>query len=229
MIKLNLLFNYVGIYHGIKKPEDPNNFLHNFVEELNRFIKDGFSYKNKTYCISLHGFVCDAPAKAYILCTKSHSGYSSCSKCTIEGEWDTAVFFPVSNIETLKEYCNKKLRTDDDFKKFKYSNDYQKGKTILSDLPVGLVSRTPLDGLHLRDLGVMKQMISHWVGNNTRKSKRSKLSANQLNIISRRLENLKYVLPDDFNRRYRSLEYWRQWKATEFRHFLLYLGKYWVC
>lgn len=35
---------------------------------------------------------------------------------------------------------------------------------------------------------------------------------------------MKYLLPSDFNRRSRSLCYWKLWKATEFRHFLLYFG-----
>jgi len=52
-------------------------------------------------------------------------------------------------------------------------------------------------------------------------NKNYKLSVVQINTISERLVNLSYVLPSDFNRRCRSLEYWKIWKAT---HFLLYFG-----
>ena len=57
-----------------------------------------------------------------------------------------------------------------------------------------------------------------------KKNKYCKLAQNEIEKISNRLESFKYILPNDFNRRCRSLTYWKQWKATEFRHFLLYFG-----
>ncbi|KAL7294493.1 hypothetical protein TKK_0012485 [Trichogramma kaykai] len=127
----------VGIYYGAKKPEDPNSYLRQFVDEARSLVDHGFSYENKEYIVRIHGLIFDAPAKSFILGTKYHSGYHSCSKCLIEG--------------------------------------------------------SP-----------------------------AKLSASQIERISCRLENLKFLLPKDFNRRCRSLSVWKQWKATEFRHFLLY-------
>ena len=46
--------------------------------------------------IVLHSFVCDAPARAIIKCTKMHSGYSSCEKCDQHGEWAGKVIFSCS-------------------------------------------------------------------------------------------------------------------------------------
>lgn len=74
----------VGIYHGAKKPDDPNEFLKQFVEETIPLINEGFIHHAKTYTVRISTFVCDSPAKSFILNTKYHSGKSSCSKCLIE-------------------------------------------------------------------------------------------------------------------------------------------------
>jgi len=80
--------------------------------------------------------------------------------------------------------------------------------------------------MHLVYLGVMRQMIRHWLGNKERKNKSYKLSETQIEKISDRLENLKCVLSIDFNRRSRSLSHCKLWKATEFRHFF---ALFWSC
>lgn len=106
-------------------------------------------------------------------------------------------------------YCNDYLRTDIKFKNLEYMGEYQRGETILNQLPhVGLVSNVPLDSMHLVYLGAMKQLIRHWIGDKDRKKKLFKLSDQQIEQISCRLESLKNVLPYvlciEFNRRSRS-------------------------
>jgi len=119
--------------------------------------------------IKIRGFICDSPAKAFILNIKYPSGYHSCTKCIIEGDYYNAVCFPSENIHQLKEYCNILLRTDEQFKNLNYLHDYQKGSTVLNNLPgVGLVSNIPLDSMHLVYLGAMRQLIRHWVGDKGR-------------------------------------------------------------
>lgn len=217
----------ISVYCGAKKPEDQNNFLKYFVEDSVDLINNGFTHNEILYYIRIYGFICDAPAKAFVLCTKYHSGYSSCSKCLIEGEYYSSVCFPVSNIKKLEMYCNDYLRTDIKFKNLEYMGEYQRGETILNQLPhVGLVSNVLLDSMHLVYLGAMKQLIRHWIGDKDRKKKLFKLSDQQIEQISCRLESLKNVLSFEFNRRSRSLIYWKQWKATEYRHFLLYFGSF---
>lgn len=216
----------IGIYCGTKKPENHNTFLQMFVNELTELINSGFIYQEQTYNVRLYGLICDAPAKAFILCTKYHSGYYSCSKCVIKGEYFSSVCFPLANISQLKMYCKNYVRTDEKCKNLEYINDYQRGETIMSELPYfGLVSNVPVDSMHLVYLGIMKQIIRHWVGDKN-KNKSYKLTDEQIEMISDRLENLRNILPTEFNRRSRSLNYWKQWKATEFRHFLLYFGPF---
>jgi len=58
-------------------------------------------------------FLFDAVAKASILFIKGHSGYSSCSKCTLEGEYINSVCFTetVFNKRTDRDFMN---QTDPD-------------------------------------------------------------------------------------------------------------------
>ncbi|XP_031783890.1 uncharacterized protein LOC100116041 isoform X1 [Nasonia vitripennis] len=215
----------IGMYYGKQKPENANNFLQLFTSDATELINDAYEYKEKIYYVKIDGFICDSPAKAFILNTKYPSGYDSCTKCIVEGDYYNAVCFPSENVNQLKEYCHVLLRTDEGFRNLEYLERYQKGLTVLNNLPgVGLVSNVPLDAMHLVYLGAMRQLIRHWIGDKGRHNKTYKLSQAQINTISERLVNLSYVLPTDFNRRCRSLVYWKIWKATEFRHFLLYFG-----
>ena len=170
----------VGVYCGAKKPEDQNNFLKYFVEEAIDLINNGYSHNQKLYTIKICGFICDAPAKAFVLSTKYHSGYHSCSKCLIEGEYYSSVCFPVANIKRLQRYCESDLRTDLKFKNLEYLGDYQRGDTILNQLPhVGLVTNVPLDSMHLVYLGVMKQLIKLWIGDKKQKKNHSNYPINK--------------------------------------------------
>jgi len=51
-----------------------------------------------------------------------------------------------------------------------------------------------------------------------------RLSSGQLSSVSDSLTNLMHKLPSDFARQPRSLTELERWKATEFRHFMLYTG-----
>lgn len=215
----------VGIYHGISKPNDPNEFLKPFVDEMSKLINDGFEFNEKTYNIQMYALICDSPAKSFVLNTKYHSGYHSCSKCNIEGEFVRSVCFPVENMEELENYCHRLLRTHENFERLEYLGYYQRGPTILTRLRCfDVIDDVPLDVMHLLYLGIVRLLIRFWIGDKGRRNKAYKLSNENIVKISDRLENLKGQLPQDFNRRSRSLTYWKLWKATEFRHFLLYFG-----
>jgi len=73
----------VGLFCGKEKPSIASEFLCNFFTDLlsilNRPI--GCLLLEKHNFFSIHSFVCDAPAHAFIKGIKSHSGYASCEKC----------------------------------------------------------------------------------------------------------------------------------------------------
>ena len=149
----------VGIYHGKDKPSNCNDLLEMFCNEATNLINHGIEYNEKLYKIKLHALVCDTPAKAYVLNVKYHTGYWSCTKCTIKGNWIGNVCFP-------GEAGNK--RTDLGFKENLYSDDgindgYQKGTTNLADIPnFGMVSNVVLHYMHLVCLGVVLKLIELW-------------------------------------------------------------------
>lgn len=203
----------VGIYHGNEKPQNPNEFLRDFVDEAVKLTENGIIFKNQTVPFKIKGFICDAPAKSFIKLTKSHTGYFSCSKCCQEGEFiNNRVCFP--NI-------NYRERSDSDFL-MKVQEEHHTGSTILQEIPnLGLVSSFPLDYMHLLCLGVMKKMIvSLWMCGKPP----HKLSFQQIKEISDSLKMQSPNIPVEFCRKPRSLDEAKRWKATEFRQFLLYTG-----
>lgn len=206
------LVGMVGIYHGYGKPKDPNKFLQEFVTEATYLIEHGIIYNFKTYSFKIKYFICDVPAKSYILCIKGHSGYYSCTKCYTEGSYvNGRVCFPDQNFT---------LRTDDDFRQ-KKQPEHHSGTTILEQLPqFNIIDNFILDPMHLIYLGVVKKLIHLWC---TGKPP-SRLSASSIDSISKHLVYLKNQVPLEFNRKPRSLSEYKRWKATEFRHFLLYFG-----
>ena len=87
-----------GIYHGYDKPKDPNELLSDYVSEMDYITQHGLSYRvnvhvEHTVKVHISAIICDAPAKAFILNTKYHTAFHSCTKCTQRGEWAGRVVF----------------------------------------------------------------------------------------------------------------------------------------
>lgn len=76
----------IGIYFGEGKPDNSNTFLEMFVNEATQLIDNGIQFNHNLYNIKIKGLICDAPAKAYVLQVKYHTGFDSCTKCVIEGK-----------------------------------------------------------------------------------------------------------------------------------------------
>ncbi|XP_035710411.1 uncharacterized protein LOC118436418 isoform X1 [Folsomia candida] len=204
----------VGIFHGPGKPKDQNVFLSEFVTEAKELITNGLVVDGRKICVIIFGFICDAPARAFITCTKYHSGFSACSKCKQVGErYDNRVIFS-SSCHQPRQDRDFHLCDDDD-------DDHHRGKTILSDLGVGLVSRVPYEFMHLICLGATRKLLKLWT---TGKPKYLKLSGKVMNDITCALIKQQKYVPSDFNRRPRELNELARWKATEYRLFILYVG-----
>ncbi|KYN07563.1 hypothetical protein ALC62_01469 [Cyphomyrmex costatus] len=203
-----------GLYYGYTKPKDSNKFLQKFVSDIKSLIITGYIDNDITIKVNLSALICDTPAKSFVLAVKSHTGFFSCTKCTIRGEWHGRVCFPGVNE-------NIPLRTDSELTNLKYIGEYHQGNCILNEIDnFGLVSCVPLDYMHLVCLGVMRKLISLWL-----KHVFPRRIARTFNKrVSELLQNIRSTVPSEFNRRPRSLNDYKQWKATEFRTFLLYLG-----
>lgn len=88
----------IGIYHGNAKPKSSNEFLKYFM---------GLIFDNRHLIVKTGAFICDVPARAYIINVKSQTGFNSCTKCIVHGEYyERRVIFSKINCP---------LRTDSSF------------------------------------------------------------------------------------------------------------------
>lgn len=200
----------IGLFHGFSKPNNFNVYINPFVDEMKDLQNDGIIINNKKIDVRLHAIICDAPARAYLTLTKSHSGYFGCSKCIQEGEWDGYVSFPE---------INNPFRTDESFKN-QQQEEYHLGESLLLDLNFGMVSQIPLDYQHLICLGVTKRLMLRW----SNSPKNQRLTNDQLNAINQSLQAIKSCIPTEFARQPRLSDTVAKWKATKCRQFLLYTG-----
>lgn len=90
--------------------------------------------------MELKKIVCDAPATAFVLSIKSHTGYFGCNKCTQKRKY-------VRGKMTFPK-LNAMLRTNESFV-LQLQQEHHNGSTPLSKIDVGLVSNVPLDYMHL--------------------------------------------------------------------------------
>lgn len=84
----------VDIYHGMKKPQSPTTFLDAFVQEYLLLKRNGILINKKLVRVELKKIICDAPAMAFILSIKSHTGYFGCNKCTQKGKYVRGMLRP---------------------------------------------------------------------------------------------------------------------------------------
>ena len=200
----------VALYCGEGKPANVNEYLKDFCEEAERLKQDGLQHANVNYAVSVWIFTCDAPARSFVKCIKSHTGYYSCERCQVEGEYEGRVVF--HNLQS-------DMRTDADFSGMKY-DDHQMRKSILIDYGYPCVTGFVLDYMHLVLLGVMRKMLNFLMSGPLL----CRLSSVQVNQISTNLDDLKGKMPTEFARQPRSLKYLPRYKSTELRNFLLYSG-----
>lgn len=201
----------VGLYYGLEKPNNMNEFLDSFISEIIELSTHGITNSNGIlYTIKLLGFVCDASAKKDVLGIKGHGGYYSCTRCIVRG---TTV-----NHKRVFIDLDCTARTHEDFINWVDSN-YRLRETNLIKIPnINFINSFVLDPMHLVYLGVMRTMLITWCQGDIP----YKLSRQLINKISNFMDNAN--LPDEFVRKPRGLKYLLRWKATEFRSFLLYVG-----
>lgn len=202
----------IGIFCGMSKPRPLEKFLDDFINELGYLLKEGIKFGNKKYRVDVHSFVCDAPAKAFLKQIKSHSGYSSCDKCTEPGSYVQR--------RIIMRNTSAPKRTDESFK-LQLDEEHHIDKSPLLKLEIGLVTSFPIDYMHCVCLGVVRKLVQSWIDG---QPIQVKLSSRSTNIISGRLISLKHCISTEINRKPRSLSEFQRWKATELRTLLLYTG-----
>jgi len=187
----------IRLYHGYEKPEDTNDFLKNFVNEATERCENGININGQQIACRIEALICDTPAKSFVLCVKGHSGYFSCTKCTMEGDHiGGRMCFP---------QIDAPLRSDDDFRQ-KVDDSYHKPNTTCSLLNIPYfksVTNVPLDYMHLICLRIMRKLLNLWLHGELQ----YRLPHRTVNEISTRLINhLKPSIPVEFARKPRSLD-----------------------
>ncbi|RZF46995.1 hypothetical protein LSTR_LSTR011858 [Laodelphax striatellus] len=202
----------IGLYYGNEKPSDSNEFMSSLVDELNFLFENGFYLNGLSFKLSHVGFVCDMPAKAFVLKIKGHTGFFSCTRCTVEGK-------SINNRMCFTD-LNCSSRTHESFCSMS-QEEHHIGATVLTSLNhIDLISSFSLDYMHLVCLGVMKKLILLWLKGELQ----YRFPHRQVQNLSDRLVSLKKFIPSEFARKPRPLFEVSRWKATEFRQFLLYTG-----
>lgn len=78
----------ISVYFGAhSKPSTLEQFLEKFIEEMEELSTNGYEFNDHVYVVSIHNFICDAPARSFLKCIVGHNGLFSCEKCEVEGEW----------------------------------------------------------------------------------------------------------------------------------------------
>ncbi len=201
----------VAVFSGDNKPNCPEEYLSDFLDEYSDLRINGLSYDNITYQVQIHAFICDAPARAFLKCIIAHTGYYSCERCVVKGSWSGRVVF--------NDPSNCPHRTEENFNNERY-HDHQKTKSPLIGAGIFCISMFVLDYMHIVCLGVVRRLLRYM----TQGPRHCRLSRSQIKLVSDRLIGLNGEMPSDFARQPRSLEDLDRWKATEFRQFLLYTG-----
>lgn len=75
----------VAVYCGQSKPSNIHDYLKDFIHEYKTLCDVGIIINTKLYSVSIAGFICDAPARAFIKQVKGHTGFYGCEKCTQKG------------------------------------------------------------------------------------------------------------------------------------------------
>ncbi|KAJ8678823.1 hypothetical protein QAD02_014613 [Eretmocerus hayati] len=205
----------VAIYSGVGKPRCVHEYLWQFVKEINRLLSHGIRIDNEDFRVELMSFVCDTLARAFVKGCKGHTGFHGCERCNIVGfKVDNTTIFPIFGATP---------RTDADFRIRADLEHHNEISPLVHIRPkIDMVLLFILDFMHLVCLGVMKKLlVDYWTVPSLKILSREKLA-----LFCLRLTNLRNQIPSDFQRSTASLHDVAQWKATEFRFFLLYCGMF---
>lgn len=183
----------VGIYHGLCKSNDVNEYLRPFIEETSMLLQNGLTISGQSCKILINAVLCDAPAKSFITYTKSDTGYFACSKCIQEGAF-------ICKRVTYPE-VNSPLRTDEFFRQ-RTQPEHHLGTSILENFNIGMVSQIPLDYMHLICLG-SRRLCQFWI----RGPKDIRLLIEKLNTLNKVLLETGQFIISEFARKSRSLDH----------------------
>jgi len=115
-------------------------------------MRNGVLHKTTVHKVTLRAFVCDASARAFLKCIKSHNALHGCERCL-----SVATSVEGRVVHLNRASCEK--LTDDKFNQLQYPN-HQKEPTALDQIGIKCVTQFPLDHMHLIFLGAVKRLLT---------------------------------------------------------------------
>ena len=155
----------VALYAGNSKPASPNDLLSDFVEECSHLIENGLEIEGKHFEFMLKAVVCDTPARAFLKCTKGHTGFYACERCEIKGmSVSASKTNPISKVRVYPD-IDCRLRTKESFENQTQPEHHHEGETspLLRIPGFDPVSGVLLDYMHLLPEGTMELLIDKWL------------------------------------------------------------------
>lgn len=203
----------IGVYAGNGKPLNFKEYLKPLVDDWIQ-LDERIKVQQKNFSLKMGRWLLDLPARTEVCCIK-FLGYHGCPKCTVIGtNIGTTVYFPGKF----------KNRTDESFvlrlDPIHHKPDASQ-RSILESIKVGMISNFPLDPMHTLDEGATQKFLDLL---KNKKKLFLNFKNHHLDAINNSIELASNTQPSEFNRKIRSLDFLRHWKATEYRTFLLYVG-----
>lgn len=159
----------------------------------------------------------DAQARSFIIGTKGHTGFYSCTRCTQKCEM-------IKNRVVFPQTQDFRMRSNESFRSRAQPAHHNIAScTIIEELEIDMVQQIALDYMHIVCLGVTRTLLNSWI---KKKGEQYSLVSWKIEMLSNSLVSLKSCIPCEFNRKPRALTELDRFKATEFRQFLLYTGPF---
>ncbi|XP_074634703.1 uncharacterized protein LOC141893218 [Acropora palmata] len=219
----------IGLWYGVKKPKI-NSFLEGFLCKIGMLETEGLLVYNKwedefvTFKVHLHCCICDLPGKALVFLHKLYNGLFGCMVCFHPG-----VRLAIRGNVRVYPYAGDQyeMRTSEATRQHALLAQLSgtdvfgvKGFSVLHNY-MSVPDGCPVDYMHCILQGTGKWILSAIVDSKN-KDLAFFIDADAQRTINAKLQAI--AVPHDMERKPRSLEYIKRWKATEMQHFLLYFG-----
>lgn len=175
------------------------------------FIDVGIEVNRKNFKFEIFAFCCDMPARSFIKCCKSHTGFFSCERCTVKGETInyTRVFKEISCEERTLQTFRDKTNLQ--------HHSIKEDSPLLDIINFDPVKFVVLDEMHMLYLGISKYLLQKLI----LKSSDSFISEENVLILQKHFKNISKDVPTEFQRKKFDLLDLSNWKATQFRFFFV--------
>lgn len=208
----------VSIYCGDSRPLNVIEFLYDFVTEAINLTRNNLIINEKVYNFKIMGIIADAQARSFLKCVKPPGSFYACERCKTRG----VSVGEKNKKKRIYPEMDCQLRTKNSFKKKEQPEHHKENITtpLLSLPDFNPVKSVVLDSMHLLHLGVMKSLMGKWLN----RSNVARLKKSKVTFLTLRMLALSSHVPFEFQRKKFDVRLFSNWKATQFRFFLLYCG-----